>query len=322
MVSLQNHQRQDMRREMTLLCLVFFLYMVVTGISDGAMRLLNLSEVEGGIGTTPDIWSHRISLLSYLGIYILMFAAPLGIYFCIKNKESVTDYFYIHRRPRLGVALLGSVGILAINYTFTIISDAGSMIFTRMGALADTTSQFGFSDDPLANGIYFVILVIAPAVLEEFCLRGIVCGRLAKYNRWAAVIFSAILFSLMHMTVSQIPFAFLAGLLLGYVYLRTGSIWSCVIIHAINNGFAYLSEYLFYRYEDNITMERIFMLSWAAIFVVGLVAVVILGLSHRDREESCPLSGSEAASACFSSPVFIICCSLALAATAMTVPLL
>ncbi len=321
MLSLHEQQRMAMRREITLLCLVFFLYMVVTGVSDGVMQWMDSGVVDGGAGSASDVWDNRISLLSYLGIYILMFAAPLGIYLCIKNKETVTDYFYINRAPKIGVALLGSIGILAINYIFTIISDAGSIIFTRMGALADTASVFGFTDDPVANGIYFVILVLAPAVLEEFCLRGIVCGRLAKYNRWAAVIVSAILFSLMHMTVSQIPFAFLAGLLLGYVYLRTGSIWSCVIIHAVNNGFAYLSEYLFYRLEENAAVDRIFMLSWAGIFVLGLIAVVVLGITHRDREESGFLRGGEAASACLSSPIFIICCSLALVATGMTVSL-
>lgn len=321
MLSMHDQQRLAMRREITLLCLVFFLYMVVTGVSDGVMQLMDAGLADSGVGSVADVWENRISLLSYLGIYILMFAAPLGIYLCIKNKETVTDYFYINRAPKLGVVLLGSVGILAVNYVFTIVSDAGSIIFTRMGALADITSAFGFSDDPVSNGIYFLILVLAPAVLEEFCLRGIVCGRLAKYNRWAAVIISAILFSLMHMTVSQIPFAFLAGLLLGYVYLRTGSIWSCVIIHAVNNGFAYLSEYLFYCFEENAAVDRIFILSWAGLFVLGLIAVVILGLTHRDRETPCSLSGGEAASACLSSPIFIICCSLALVATGMTVPL-
>ena len=321
MLTLRDQQRQRMRRELTVLCLVFFLYMVVTGVSDGIMQLTNIGG-ESGVGSIPDLWANRISLLSYLGIYILMFAAPLGVYFCITSKESATDYFYINKGPKIGIALLGSVGILGINYIFTILSDAGSIIFTRIGVLADTASMFSFSEDPVANGIYFVILVIAPAILEEFCLRGIVCGRLAKYNRWAAVIFSAVLFSLMHMTVGQIPFAFLAGVLLGYVYLRAGSIWSCVMIHAVNNGFAYFCEYLFYRFEDNIVVDRIFMLAWAAVFVLGLVAVVILGLTHRDREDACPLSGGEAASAGLSSPVFIICCVLALVATGLSVPLL
>lgn len=321
MLSMREQQRQRMRRELTVLCLVFFLYMVVTGVSEGVMQLVDVGTQSGG-GSMPNLWANRISLLSYLGIYILMFAAPLGVYFCITNKDPVTDYFHINKGPKIGVALLGSIGILGINYIFTIVSDAGSMLFTRMGVLANTASAFGFSDDPVANGIYFVILVIAPAILEEFCLRGIVCGRLAKYNRWAAVIFSAVLFSLMHMTVSQIPFAFLAGLLLGYVYLRTGSIWSCVIIHAVNNGFAYFCEYLFYRFEDNVMVDRIFMLSWAGVFVLGLIAVVILGLTHRDREDASPITGGEAATACLSSPVFIICCVLAVVATGLTVPLL
>lgn len=322
MQSLRDSQRLAMRRELTLLCLVFFMYMVITGVSDGVMGLMESGGAGSSAGMSPDVWTNRINLLSYLGIYILMFAAPLGIYFCIKSKDPVSEYFYINKAPKISVALLGSCGILGINYIFTILSDAGDLIFSRVGVLADISSMFTFSDDPVANVIFFVILVISPAVLEEFCLRGIVCGRLAKYNRWAAVIFSAVLFSLMHMTVNQIPFAFLAGLLLGYVYLRTGSIWSCVIIHAVNNGFAYFCEYLFYRFEDNVTVDRVFMLSWAAMFVLGLIGVVILGLTHRDREDACPLSGGEAAAAGMSSPIFIICCALALAATALTVPLL
>ncbi len=322
MLTLRDQQRQQMRRELSMLCLVFFLYMAVAGVSDGVSQLLDAGGAGSGIGTMPDVWANRISLLSSLGIYILTFAVPLGVYFCITNKEPATDYFYVNKGPNIGVALLGSIGILGINYIFAILPDAGNIIFTRVGVLADTAARFGFSEDPIANGIYFVMLVIAPAILEEFCLRGMVCGRLAKYNRWAAVMFSAVLFSLMHMTVSQIPFAFLAGLLLGYVYLRTGSIWSCVIIHAANNGFAYLSDYLSYRYENNMAVDRIYMLSWAAIFVVGLVAVVILGLTHRDREDACPLNGGEAALAGLSSPMFIVCCVLALVATGLTVPLL
>ena len=37
MLTLRDQQRQRMRRELTVLCLVFFLYMVVTGVSDGIM---------------------------------------------------------------------------------------------------------------------------------------------------------------------------------------------------------------------------------------------------------------------------------------------
>ncbi len=312
--------RDAMRREVSILCLIFMLYLVVNGLVNGAITLLGM---EGGTRSAlSDIYTDRLMLLSYLGTYILMFAAPLGIFFIVRSRDRVSDYFYINRGPKIGVTLLGSLGVLAINYAFTILSDAGNLIFARVGVLADTAEMLGFGEDAISNIIYFVILVIAPAILEEFCFRGVICGRLARFNRMAAVIVSSILFSLMHMTVDQIPFAFAAGLLMGYVYLRTGSIWSSVLIHAVNNGFAFFSEYLYYRYDGAMDMQRLYMLGWAALFVVGLTALVILGLSHEETDTPAPLSGGRAMAASLSSPLLIVCCTLALAATVLTVPLL
>ncbi len=311
--------RGAMRRELSTLCLIFMLYLVVNGLAGGVISLLGMT---GATESAPsDIYTDRLMLLSYLGTYILMFAAPLGVFFMIESRDRVTDYFYINRGPKIGVTLLGCLGVLAINYIFTILSDAGNLIFSRVGVLADTAELLDFGEDAVSNIIYFVILVMAPAVLEEFCFRGVVCGRLARFNRTAAVIVSSILFSLMHMTVDQIPFAFAAGLLMGYVYLRTGSIWSSVLIHAVNNGFAFFSEYLYYRYDSAMSMQRLYMLGWAALFVIGLIAMVILGLSHKEADMLNLLSGGRAMTASLSSPLFIVCCTLALAATMLTVPL-
>ncbi len=309
-----------MRREVTVLCLIFMLYSVVNGLAGGVLTLLGMEAAAGS--TVTNIHADRLMLLAYLGTYILMFAAPLGIFFLVRSQDRVTDYFYIDRGPKLGVALLGCFGVLAVNYVCAILSDAGSLIFARVGVLADAAEWLSFGEDAVSNILYFVILVIAPAVLEEFCFRGVICGRLAQYNRTAAVILSSILFSLMHMTVDQIPFAFAAGLLMGYVYLRTGSIWSSVLIHAVNNGFAYFSEYLYYRYDGAMEMQRMYMLGWAALFVIGLTALVVLGLSHKEADVPTPLSGGRAMAASLTSPLFIVCCSLALAATVLTVPLL
>lgn len=258
----------------------------------------------------------------YLGTYILMFAVPLSIYFIVKSKEKTTDYFFVNRAPQIGATLLGCMGILAINYLFTIISESGTVIFSRVGVMADVTELLTIGDDPVCNVLYFFILVVAPAILEEFCFRGAICGWLARYNKTAAVLVSSILFSLIHMNFDQIPFAFAAGLLMGYLYVRTGSIWSGVILHAVNNGFAYFSEVLFYEFDSAASMEQIYMVTWAAIFLVGLVCLVILGLSHKDADQEPPLTCGQAMAAATTSPAFIICCSLSLAAAVLAVPLL
>lgn len=313
--------RAAMRREVSILCLIFMLYAVVNGLLSGVITLLGSNLLQGTGSTVSDIHTDRLMLLSYLGTYILMFSVPLGIFFLVKSKDRVSDYFYINRGPKIGVTLFGCIGVLAINYVFTILSDAGNLIFARIGVLTDTAELLGIGEDAISNIIYFVILVIAPAILEEFCFRGVICGRLAQFNRTAAVLVSSILFSLMHMTVEQIPFAFAAGLLMGYVYLRTGSIWSSVLIHAVNNGFAFFSEYLYYRYDSAMDMQRLYMVGWAALFVMGLTALVIMGLSHKDTDTPSPLSGGQAMAASLSSPLFIVCSALALAATVLAVPL-
>lgn len=311
-----------MRREVSVLCLIFMLYAVVSGLASGGLSLLHL---DGASNVTEDIVSNihldRLMLLSYLGAYVLMFAVPLSVFFLCKSCDRVTDYFYLNRTPQWGVALLGCLGVLAANYAVSILADAGNLVFARVGILADATEILGYGDDAVSNVIYFIILVIAPAVLEEFCFRGVICGRLARYNGTAAVLVSAMLFSLMHMNMAQIPFAFLAGLLMGYVYLRTGSIWSSVLIHAVNNGFAFLSEYLYYRYDGAIEMERLYMLGWAGLFVLGLIALVVLGLSHKQADAPPLLSVGRAMTAALSSPLFLICCLLAIVAAFMVLPL-
>lgn len=313
--------KQQMRREVSMLCLIFMLYMVVVGLGNGITTLLDLMGINlNDIGSATS-GSNYVDMLAYLGTYTLVFVAPLAIFFIIHKKEKTTDYFYLNRAPKLGITLLGAIGVLAINYTFTVVSEAGEIIFTSLGVGGNINDLLQVSDDPIANVLYFFILVIAPALLEEFCFRGAICGRLARYNRTAAVLFSSVLFSLAHMTVEQIPFALAAGLLMGYVYLRTGSIWSTVIIHAVNNGFAFGSEYLYHCYDGAMSMRRVYMLCWAGIFLIGLVAMVILGFTHKDREEEPMLALAPSLKAGASSPLFIICCAGAVAATVAAVPL-
>ncbi len=85
---------------------------------------------------------------------------------------------------------------------------------------------------------------VLPALVEEFALRGIALGALRKFGNGFAIITTAILFGLMHGNIEQIPFAFLLGLYLAFAVIKTGTMWTAVTIHLINNGFAFLVEML------------------------------------------------------------------------------
>jgi len=88
---------------------------------------------------------------------------------------------------------------------------------------------------------YFVIGLLAPLV-EEVVFRGAILRSLLKWNQncWIGIAISAALFALSHFNPAQMPHAFLAGLLLGWMYCRTGSIVPGVVFHWVNNSVAYV----------------------------------------------------------------------------------
>ena len=88
---------------------------------------------------------------------------------------------------------------------------------------------------------YFVIGLLAP-LAEELVFRGAILKALLGWfkNHWYAIALSAVLFSLVHANPAQMPHAFLVGLLLGWLYYRTGSIVPSVAFHWVNNTIAYV----------------------------------------------------------------------------------
>ncbi len=59
-------------------------------------------------------------------------------------------------------------------------------------------------------------------------------------HHWKMIAISALRFALIHMNPAQMPHAFLFGLLLGWLYYRTGSIIPGIVIHWVNNSVAYV----------------------------------------------------------------------------------
>ncbi|MCD8281959.1 MAG: CPBP family intramembrane metalloprotease [Prevotella sp.] len=97
-----------------------------------------------------------------------------------------------------------------------------------------------------SRGGYIVLGVVAP-VAEETVFRGALLRRLAcaGCKEWTAIVLSAIVFGAVHGNAAQFVHAFLVGLLLGWLYVRTRSIVPCVAVHWVNNTVAYVLVKLF-----------------------------------------------------------------------------
>lgn len=78
--------------------------------------------------------------------------------------------------------------------------------------------------------------VLAAAFLEEYVFRGIILAdALARFGAIAAVLISSALFSVYHLSLFQAAPTFVLGLGLGFLYVRSGSLWSPAIAHLTFN---------------------------------------------------------------------------------------
>ncbi len=144
--------------------------------------------------------------------------------------------------------------------------------------LSFLTSLFLPSKTVLPDEAFFVLflqLVVLPAVTEELLFRfGMLLFLLRDgLSARAALVFTAALFALSHGSVSQLPYAFFAGLFLGALTLYTKSLLPAVFLHGANNACSlllYLCPY-----------PSLFFLVLAVAAVC--TAPAVLFLSHQKR---------------------------------------
>jgi len=101
------------------------------------------------------------------------------------------------------------------------------------------------AQDPLALGIFFVTAAVAAPAFEEAIFRGFLLPSLTRYMPvWGAIIASSLLFSIAHLTPSEVlPLAAL-GLILGVVYTRSRNLLAPILLHGLWNSGTLVSLYV------------------------------------------------------------------------------
>lgn len=88
-----------------------------------------------------------------------------------------------------------------------------------------------------SSTIYLIIFAaILGPIFEELIFRGTMLKKLRVYGDKTAILYTAIAFGLFHCNISQIPFAIVCGLILGYVVVKTNNIIYPIILHIILNS--------------------------------------------------------------------------------------
>lgn len=123
-----------------------------------------------------------------------------------------------------------------------------------------------------------LVIALIPAVGEELTFRGVLQQALTRKMKspHVAIILSAAIFSFIHFQFyGFLPRMFL-GIVLGYMFYITGSLWMSIAMHFVNNGTAVVLYYLNNKGIIDVDVDRFGALEnpW----LIGLSAVVTAGL--------------------------------------------
>jgi membrane protease YdiL (CAAX protease family) len=129
----------------------------------------------------------------------------------------------------------GVLGAIAM-YVVTIGLAGAQFAFTHQKPEEAAIALFSSTHDRALMATFTVLAAVAAPFMEEFVFRGFLFNAFARYLPvWAAATISGIIFGISHGS----PTAFLplagSGIVLAYVYARSGSLTASMITHALFN---------------------------------------------------------------------------------------
>ena len=120
---------------------------------------------------------------------------------------------------------------------------------------------------------FLVVAIFAP-IFEEWLCRGMVLrGLLTKMKPGWAIVISALFFAVIHANPWQALNAFLIGLMMGYVYYKTGSLILTMVIHFVNNGTSVILSNIESLKDYDYMID---MMDKSTYYLVVTVSVIIL----------------------------------------------
>lgn len=128
----------------------------------------------------------------------------------------------------------------------------------------------------------FLLTAIFAPIFEEWLCRGMVLrGLLTKMKPGWAIVISALFFAVIHMNPWQALNAFLIGVVMGYVYYKTGCLWLTMLMHFVNNGFAVICAQIPSLSEYDFWIEMMGRTTYVVIYIAGLAALVLCIMAFK-----------------------------------------
>ncbi len=211
--------------------------------------------------------------LLFLSMLFSMFVSFLIIQFVFRRKWSLQ----LHWKPNTSISLrevfICFLFGFGLNLFFSFLLSFSFDTFSFNSLYPSVYHLNMYSPSTL---LFIFTIVIASPLFEEFLFRGIVLMTLKPYGNWFAIIISSLLFTMMHGTLTQTISLFFLAIAIGYLVVKTNSLFFGILLHMVNNALAILP---FFFHSEFI--QTVYSLLLILIMITGCILLVIFFLHHK-----------------------------------------
>jgi len=263
-----------------------------------ALPFFGLNELLNAGNLTQPVDQQSVYMLKYFQVVnqLGVFIVPAFIYAYLENRKPAR-YLDLDKRPKPGLLFLSVILILAslpaISWMVEINEQMSLPDFLKgienwMRSSENQTNRLTelFLDVNTFTGliINLVIIALLASLGEELLFRGVVLRILYNgiRNVHVAVIVSSILFSALHMQFYGFLPRMVLGIIFGYLFLWTGSLWIPIILHFMFNAITVVAVFLYNRGIISTDVENLGA-SDSSFIIVGSFIFSILLLMFINR---------------------------------------
>lgn len=269
-------QRKQLRRSFSTVGWVLVIYylimnaaVILTAIVETIVRMMGKIAA----GNTRDIMAAAEEATSSGWGYFLAAAVGLIVLLCWKKKRFWKEEIWSRGKPIKAGSFLGILCIFVGCQCVTQMVATTVELILNMFGLSILEGMNALSADGTNFSMFLYTGILAP-IVEEILFRGLIQRTLMPYGKKFAILCTAFLFGIFHGNLIQAPFAFLVGLVLGYVAAEYSIGWA-MVLHMVNN---LLIADTLTRLTSGLPEIAAGLIIWAVIagcFIAGIIVLIV-----------------------------------------------
>lgn len=224
----------------------------------------------------------------YVGTFVTLVSFVLVVLYARRRTDRSLPEILLFKTVPLGLYPPVVVSIVGLAIAVSIVEGGVHYLIPMPDMLVKLFRDLVWKETPYVFAFY--TLAIQPSFTEEALFRSVILiGLLAHLTRKRAILWSALLFALLHLNPWQFPGALILGVVFARWVIQTGSLIPAILGHAINNFlFLMVARYEVFGPFDDFN-NLVFLPWWLNACGIVLAATGLWWFNQMARREGAPL---------------------------------